>query len=104
MSGELNRPLQVAQLIGTRSGDEERGPLIWMNKEEAVRRMLLDGELVRITGPRRVEFATLMIDNRVKRGEAILRDLIVAAPSELIKVHKPEWDIEPPKRSGQRYV
>ncbi len=101
MSGELNRPLQVAQLIATRSGDADRGPLIFMNDEEARRRMLLDGELVRITGPRRTEFATLVIDNRVLRGEAVLRDLIGAAPSELIRVHKPEWDIERP-RSGQR--
>ena len=103
MSGELNRQLQVAQLIATRSGDEDRGPLIFMNDEEARRRMLLDGELVRITGPRRIEFAILVIDDRVKRGEAVLRDLIGAAPSELIKVHKPEWDAERPP-SVQRFV
>ena len=103
MSGELNRPLQVAQLIATRAGDDDRGPLIFMNEEEATRRMLIDGELVRITGPRRIEFATLVVDGRVKRGEAVLRDLIGAAPSELIKVHKPEWDAERPP-STKRFV
>jgi hypothetical protein len=74
-----------------------------MNAEESRRRMLLDGELVRITGPRRIEFATLVVDDRVLRGEAVLRDMIVAAPSELIKVHKPDWDLERP-RSGQRFA
>lgn len=104
MSGELNRPLQVAQLIATRSGDPDRGPLIYMNEEEARRRMLMDGEVVRIMGPRRTEFATLVVDDRVLRGEAVLRDLIAAAPSELIKVHKPDWDFERRPRSGQRLV
>lgn len=100
MSGELNRPLQVVTFIGTRPGDPERGPLIRMNAQEAGRRMLIDGELVRITGPRRTEFAKLEVDNTVPRGEAVLRDVAGASASELIRVFKPDLDSERP-RSGQ---
>ena len=100
MSGELNRPLQVVAFIGTRPGDPERGPLIRMNSQEAARRMLLDGELVRIVGPRRTEFAQLEIDDSLPRGGALLRDIGGASASELIRVFKPDLDAERP-RSGQ---
>ena len=100
MSGELNRPLQVVAYIGTRSGDPERGPLIRMNSQEAGRRMLLDGELVRIVGPRRTEFAQLEVDDSLPRGGALLRDVAGASASELIRVYKPDLDSEKP-RSGQ---
>jgi len=100
VSGELNRPLQVVAFIGTRPGDPERGPLIRMNAQEAGRRMLIDGELVRITGPRRTELATLEVDDKVPRGSAVLRDVAGASASELIRVFKPDLDSER-SRSGQ---
>ena len=100
MSGELNRPLQVVGFIGTRPGDPERGPLIRMNAQEAGRRMLIDGELVRIAGPRRTEFAQLQVDDSIPRGSAVLRDVAGASASELIRVYKPDLDSEKP-RSGQ---
>jgi hypothetical protein len=57
------RPLRVAQFIATRVRDAERGPQIRMNANEASVRMLVDGELVVIEGPRRQQLATLVVDD-----------------------------------------
>ena len=87
-----DRPLQVVGFIATRPGDAERGPLIRMNSGEAKARILTDGEIVRIYGPRRFELAPLVVDDRVPRGGAILRDIAGIAASELIKVIKLDLD------------
>jgi hypothetical protein len=55
----FNAPLQVIRFIGTKKGDEERGPAVWMNRNEATTRLLDDGELVWVHGPRRHELAAL---------------------------------------------
>ena len=65
-----DRPLQVVGFIATRPGDAERGPLIRMNTQEAKARILTDGEIVRIYGPRRFELAPLLVDDSVPRGGA----------------------------------
>jgi anaerobic selenocysteine-containing dehydrogenase len=87
-----NDPLRVASLIATRSGDAERGPLVIMNPGDASARLLDDGELAWVYGPRRHELAPVRIDRDLRRGEVILRDIIGASPSEIVRVIKPDLD------------
>ena len=85
-------PLQVVGFEGTRRGDPDRGPLIRMNAQEAHSRMLLDGELVWLHGPRRNELATLQIDDTLRRGDVVVRDVAGLAVSEIVRVVKPDLD------------
>ena len=87
-----NRPLRVAQFIGTRISDPERGPQVRMSPEDAQSRLLVDGELAWVYGPRRQELATVVVDESVKRGDVVLRDIAGASPSELVRVVKPDLD------------
>jgi anaerobic selenocysteine-containing dehydrogenase len=87
-----NPPLRVVRLIATRMTDTERGPMIWMRGDDAAHRMLVDGELVWVYGPRRHELATLRIDDSLPRGDVVLRDIAGASPSEVVRVIKPDLD------------
>ena len=87
-----NDPLRVASLIATRSGDIERGPLVIMNPIDASARLLNEGELAWVYGPRRHELAPVEIDPEVRHGDVILRDIIGASPSEMVRVVKPDMD------------
>lgn len=87
-----NRPLRVAEVIATRATDDQRGPLVAMNPDDAKARLLTDGELAWVYGPRRHELATVFIDEGIRRGDVIVRDLIVAAASEIVRVIKPDLD------------
>ena len=73
MSSLYNPPLQVIGFHATRSGDEDRGPQVRLNSDEARLRLLLDGELVWIYGPRRHDLAPVLIDDSVPRGSEIVR-------------------------------
>ena len=66
-----------------------------MNADEAAKRMLTDGELVWVQGPRRQELAALRVDDSLPRGEAVLRDVVGASPSEIIQVVKVDLDAPP---------
>ena len=46
-------PLQVVGLLASRAGDDDRGPEIRLTSEDARMRLVLDGELVWVQGPRR---------------------------------------------------
>ena len=87
-----NKPLSVAHFIATRKGDAERGTAIFMNREDAANRLLNEGELAWVYGPRRHELATVIIDERVKAGDVWLRDIAGVAPSETVRVVKPDLD------------
>jgi anaerobic selenocysteine-containing dehydrogenase len=87
-----SRELRVIQLIATKRGDAERGPMVFMNARNASERLLTDGELAWVYGSKRHELATVKIDERVRSGDVILRDLIVSAPSESVRVVKPDLD------------
>jgi anaerobic selenocysteine-containing dehydrogenase len=89
------RPLRVAHFIATRVTDAERGPQIRMNANEAHQRMLTDGELVIVEGPRRQQLATLVVDDGLRRGDVVVRDLAGVAPSEIVYVLKPDLDAPP---------
>ena len=87
-----NRPLRVAGFIGTRPSDLERGPQVRMHPQDASARLLVDGELAWVYGPRRQELATVAIDETVPRGDVVLRDIAGASPSEIVRVVKPDLD------------
>ena len=87
-----SRELRVIELIATKRGDAERGPMVFMNARNASERILTDGELAWVYGSKRHELATVRIDERVHYGDVILRDLIVSAPSETVRIVKPDLD------------
>jgi anaerobic selenocysteine-containing dehydrogenase len=87
-----NRVLRVAAFHGTRAGDPDRGPQVRMHPEDARARLLLDGELAWVYGPRRQELAIVIHDEAMRRGDVGLRDIAGAAPSELVRVVKPDLD------------
>ena len=92
MSSGYSPPLQVMGFIGTRAGDADRGPLVRMRPDDAAKRLLSDGEVAWVYGPRRQELATVVVDETVKRGDVVLRDIAGVAPSELVRVIKPDLD------------
>lgn len=88
----LDRALRVAELIATQSGDEERGPMVFMHPTDARTRLLTDGELAWVYGARRQQLATVRIHDEVRLGNVVLRDIVGAAPSETVRVIKPDLD------------
>lgn len=90
-----NPPLQVVGFVGTRRGDPERGPAISLNGDEASLRMLVEGELVFIHGPRRKELAPVIVDDEVPRGGVVVRDIAGLMVSDVIKLVKPDMDRGP---------
>lgn len=97
----FNQPLQVVTFIATRKGDAERGPLVRMNTNEASGRLLQHGEMVWVYGPRRMELATLEIDDTIPRGQVVVRDISGIAVTEIVRVRKPDFDRAEDRR---RYV
>jgi anaerobic selenocysteine-containing dehydrogenase len=91
-SDARNRPLRVAGFIGTRASDAERGPQVRLSPEDAHSRLLTDGELAWVHGPRRQELATVAVDDHVKRGDVVLRDVGGVSLSEVVRVVKPDLD------------
>ena len=69
-------PLQVIGFVATRASDPERGPMIRMRPDDAIIRLVSNGELVRVLTPRRAELAVLQIDETLPRGGVVLRDVI----------------------------
>ena len=87
-----NRVLRVASFVGTRLADPNRGPQVRLNSGEAHTRLLVDGELAWVHGPRRQELASVVIDDTIKRGDVGLRDVAGVSLSELVRVVKPDLD------------
>ena len=98
--GVLNRPLRVAYLIATRNGDEERGPMVTMHPRDARSRLLTEGELAWVYGPRRHELATVHLDPGAREGDVVLRDILGASPSEIVRVIKPDLDTRGRRRTA----
>jgi anaerobic selenocysteine-containing dehydrogenase len=92
MHDTRNRPLRVSELIATRSGDDERGPAVFMHPKDAANRLLNEGELAWVYGPRRHELATVIFDDALVSGDVVLRDIVGASPSESVRVIKPDLD------------
>ena len=92
MSTEYSPPLQVIAFVATRAGDADRGPVVRLRGDEAAKRLLTDGEVAWVYGPRRHELATVVIDDQVPRGSVIIRDIAGVAPSEIVRVVKVDLD------------
>ena len=92
MSRLYNPPLQVVGFLGTRRGDPERGPQVRLRNDEAALRMLTDGEMAWVQGPRRQELATVVIDDAVPKGGVVARDIPGLAVSEIVTLRKPDLD------------
>ena len=92
MSAGYSPPLQVMGFTATRRGDAERGPLVRMRSDDAAKRLLTDGEVAWVYGPRRQELATVMVDDSVPRGGVVVRDIAGIAPSEIVRVVKVDLD------------
>jgi hypothetical protein len=92
-----NPPLQVVHFIGTRKGEADRGPQIQMNSGEAALRMVENGELVWVQGPRRNEIAELVINDDVPRGGIVARDIVGLSVTDIVRVTK--TDMDRPRRS-----
>jgi len=89
---EYSPPLQVIAFVATRADDADRGPLVRLRGDEAAKRLLTDGEVAWVYGPRRHELATVVIDDQVPRGSVIVRDIAGVAPSEIVRVVKVDLD------------
>ncbi len=90
---EQFRPwLLVTDYIATRSGDPDRGPMVRLHPTEARKRLLEDGELVWVYGPRHHELAVLVVDDAVSPGNVIARDILGVAPAEKVRVVKHDFD------------
>ena len=87
-----NRSLRVRDFIATRRSDPERGPAVFMNERDARSRLLSEGELAWVYGPRRGELAIVRIGPDTREGDVVLRDIVGVAPSELVRVVKPDLD------------
>lgn len=84
--------LLVTQYIATQKGDADRGPLVRLHPSDALRRLLEDGELVWVYGPRRHELAVLVVDDTVSPGHVVARDVLGVAPAEIVRVVKHDFD------------
>ncbi|MGK2935794.1 MAG: hypothetical protein ACSLFE_11210 [Gemmatimonadaceae bacterium] len=92
--------LRVARYIATRRGDPERGPKVWMRTSDALIRLVENGELVWVFGPRRHELAELVIDDSIPEGDVIVRDVAGLSISEYVRVSKPDLDTRPSRSRG----
>lgn len=88
-------PLQVVGYVATRKGDAERGPLVRIRPEDAIRRLIEDGELVWVYGPRRHELAPVVYDEAMPKGGIVVRDLAGVAVTEIVKLVKMDVDHRP---------
>lgn len=94
MSASYSAPLQVVGFESSRRGDADRGPLVRVRGDDARMRMVQDGELAWVEGPRRKDLAQVVIDDSVPRGCVVLRDILGVAVSDVIRLIKPDFDRE----------
>lgn len=88
-------PLQVVGYVATRKADAERGPLVRIRPEDAIKRLIEDGELVWVYGPRRHELAPVVYDEAMPKGGIVVRDLAGVAVTEIVKLVKMDVDHRP---------
>lgn len=88
-------PLQVVGFIATRKGDPERGPQVRIRPDDARMRLIGDGELVWVYGPRRHELAPAVYDDALPKGGIVARDLLGVAVTEIVRLVKMDVDHRP---------
>ena len=90
------RPLRIEGFIASRRDATDRGPQVRLRADAARERMLIDGELALVEGPRGQQLAQVRIDDAVPRGGVVVRDMAGMSPSEIVYVMKPDLDAPPP--------
>lgn len=95
MIGRAFLPLQVVGFVSSRRGDTERGPLVRIRPDDAIRRLIEDGELVWVYGPRRHELAPIQYDESMPKGGIVVRDLAGLAVTEIVRLVKMDVDHRP---------
>jgi anaerobic selenocysteine-containing dehydrogenase len=90
--GEFQPELRVIAHIATRKDEPERGPQVRMCGADARFRVLTDGELVWVRGPRGQQVAELVIDDEVPEHACILRDMPSVSVGDAVRVVKPDLD------------
>lgn len=88
-------PLQVVGFVATRRGDAERGPQVRIRPEDAIKRLIGDGEMVWVYGPRRHELAPVVYDETMPKGGIVVRDLAGVAITEIVRLVKMDVDHRP---------
>jgi len=73
--------------------------MVRIRGDEAAYRLLQDGELVWVYGPRRHELATLIVDDTVPRGGVVLRDIAGVTVTEIVRLVKLDTDTPPRRQS-----
>lgn len=89
------QPLQVVGFIATKRGEPERGPLVRVRPDDATRRLIEDGELVWVYGPRRHELAPVVYDDTLPKGGVVVRDIAGLAVTEIVRLVKMDVDHRP---------
>ena len=89
------QPLQVVGFIATKRGDKERGPLVRVRPDDATRRLVDDGDLVWVYGPRRHELATAVYDETLPKGGVVVRDIAGLAVTEIVRLVKMDIEYRP---------
>lgn len=100
MTSGFQPPLMVADFIATRSGDPERGPMIRMRPQDAIVRLLQDGELARVHGSFRQELAVVVTDDSIPLGCIVARDIAGIKLAENVRVTKPDLDLPRNRKVG----
>ena len=73
--------------------------MVRMHGDEARLRLIEDGELVYVYGPRRHELAVLRTDDSLAPGAVVARDIAGLRVLELATVVKPDLDADAPRRN-----
>ena len=89
------QPLQVVGFIATKRSDPERGPLVRVRPDDATRRLIEDGELIWVYGPRRHELATAVYDESLPKGGVVVRDIAGLAVTEIVRLVKMDVEHRP---------
>lgn len=90
MTLSSNPPLQVVGFSATRRGDPNRGPRVAVRPDDAAVRLLNEGELVWVQGPRRNELAMVVLDPALPRGGIAVQDIAGLAVSEVVRLVRPD--------------
>lgn len=88
-------PLQIVGFVATRRDDAERGPLVRIRPDDAKMRLIDDGELVWVYGPRRHELSPVVYDEELPKGGIVVRDLAGVTVTEIVRLVKMDVDHRP---------